>query len=70
MAILLTAVACFISGLAAGCVFGSSYSAWSMRGVVNRQQRELIRLREEIAVLQGLLYAPPASRGGRLEGAP
>ncbi|MBB4930403.1 hypothetical protein F4561_001223 [Lipingzhangella halophila] len=68
MAVLLTSVACVISGFASGWVFASSYSVWSVRGVINRQQRELIRLREEVAALQQRLYEPPDATGTRLQG--
>ncbi|GAA1760749.1 MULTISPECIES: hypothetical protein [Streptomonospora] len=51
MAVLIVAIAALVCGFAAGWVLTSSYSAWEMGRIVNRQQREIIALREHAAEL-------------------
>ncbi|KIH98278.1 hypothetical protein LP52_14030 [Streptomonospora alba] len=51
MAVLIVSIAALVCGFAAGWVFMSSYSAWEMSRIVNRQQREIIALREHNAEL-------------------
>ncbi|MUL42078.1 hypothetical protein FZ103_12975 [Streptomonospora sp. PA3] len=51
MAVLIVAAAAFVCGFAAGWVLTSSYAAWEMNRIVNRQQREIVELREYAAEL-------------------
>ncbi|WP_460862788.1 hypothetical protein [Nocardiopsis coralliicola] len=48
MAVLLTALGCFIGGLIAGWVTSSSVSAWSTGRIMDRQQREIEALRHRL----------------------
>ncbi|MDA2813373.1 hypothetical protein O4J56_22195 [Nocardiopsis sp. RSe5-2] len=46
MAVLFTALACFIAGAITGWVLTSNHATWSMDRIVARQQREIHYLRE------------------------
>lgn len=46
MAVLFTALACFVAGAITGWVLTSSHATWSMDRIVARQQREIHYLRE------------------------
>lgn len=62
MAVLLTAVACFLGGFVAGWVITSSHATWTMSRLVDRKQREIRGLEDEVVLLKAALRSCRAKR--------
>ncbi|PSK91384.1 hypothetical protein CLV63_120111 [Murinocardiopsis flavida] len=60
MAVLLTAIASFLVGIIAGWVITSAYATTTMGRLVDRKQREIRDLQDEVVLLRAALRSSRA----------